>query len=97
WNVPENRAFAMLEFGRLSAPDAPEAEQREIGERLAGPFAGALPALGVHPHSVPAIEQSYLAFLADFDRHLAEHAYVLGGRPCIADFALYGPLFAHLY
>jgi glutathione S-transferase len=97
WNVPENRAFAMFEFGRLSAPDATEAEQREIGERLAGPFAGALPALGVHPHSVTAIEQSYLSFLADFDRHLAEHPYLLGARPCIGDFALFGPLFAHLY
>ncbi|HTU61240.1 MAG TPA: glutathione S-transferase family protein, partial [Polyangiales bacterium] len=97
WNVPENRAFALAEFGRLSAPDATEAEQLKIGESLAGPFAGALPALGVLPQAVHAIEQSYLAFLTDFDRHLAEHAFLLGQRPCIGDFALYGPLFAHLY
>lgn len=30
--------------------------------------------------------------LGDFDRHLAEHRYLLGGRPCIGDFGLFGPL-----
>ena len=39
WNVPENRAFAIEEFGRLSVPSADAAEQRAIGEKLAGPFA----------------------------------------------------------
>ena len=33
WNVPENRAFAIEEFGRLSQPDATLAEQRALGER----------------------------------------------------------------
>src|SRR5205085_1309033 len=70
WNVPENRAFAIEEFGRLSVPDASPDEQREIGERLAGPFAGALPTLGVHPENTHAIEASYAHFLRDFDAHL---------------------------
>lgn len=97
WNVPENRAFAIEEFGRLSVPSADAAEQRAIGEKLAGPFAGALPALGVSAETAPAIEASYRELLADFDRHLAEHGYALGPCPAIADFALYGPLYAHLY
>ena len=96
WNVPENRAFAIEEFGRLSVPSADAAEQRAIGEKLAGPFAGALPALGVSAETAPAIEASYRELLADFDRHLAEHGYALGPGPAIADFALYGPLYAHL-
>jgi glutathione S-transferase len=97
WNVPENRAFAIAEFGRLSVPDASPAEQIAIGEKLAGPFAGALPALGVSPGTAPAIEASYRELLADFDRHLQAHAYALGTRPSIGDFALFGPLYAHLY
>jgi glutathione S-transferase len=97
WNVPENRRFAIEEFGRLSAPDASAAEQRQIGEKLAGPFAGALPALGVSEQTAPAIDASYREFLADFDRHLALHPYALGSRPSIGDVALYGPLYAHLY
>lgn len=97
WNVPENRAFAIAEFGRLSAPDAAPDEQLRIGEQLSGPFAGALDPLGVHAENVAEIEASYLAFLSDFQRHLAMHLFLFGSRPSIADFALFGPLYAHLY
>ena len=97
WNVPENRAFAIAEFGRLSAPDASASEQQIIGERLSGPFAGALPPLGIRSENLAAIEASYLGFLADFERHLAGQPFLLGTRPSIADFAFYGPLYAHLY
>ena len=97
WNVAENRAFAIEEFGRLSAPALQPAEQRALGEQLSGPFAGALPALGIRPETVPAIEASYHAFLADFDHHLASHLFLFGTRPSIGDFGLFGPLYAHLY
>jgi len=97
WNVPENRAFAMEEFGRLSLPTADLATQRALGEKLAGPFAGALPSLGITPNTVGAIEASYLALLAELERHLETQPFLLGTRPCIGDFALYGPLYAHLY
>jgi glutathione S-transferase len=97
WNLPENRAFAIEEFGRLAAPNATPEEQRAIGARRAEPFAGALPALGIHPENVPAIEASYLAFLRDFDRHLADLPYLFGTRPSIGDFGLFGPLYAHLF
>jgi len=97
WNVAENRAFAIEEFGRLSVPTASPDEQRAIGEKLAGPFAGALPWLGVSSATVPAIEASYRELLADFSAHLAAHPYLLGGRPSRGDFALFGPLYAHLY
>ncbi len=97
WNVPENRAFAVEEFGRLSVPSADPTEQRLIGEKLAAPFAGALPALGVSAETAPAIEASYRELLAELDGHLALHAHALGPCPTIADFALYGPLYAHLY
>jgi len=97
WNVPENRAFAIEEFGRLSAPGASADEQRAIGEKLSGPFAGALPALGIDGATQAAIEASYHGFLAELECHLTSHAHVLGGRPSLADFALLGPLYAHLY
>lgn len=97
WNFPENRDFAIAEFGRLSAPHESPDKQLEIGEKVAVPFAGALPVLGVSEASVAGIEKSYLSFLRDFDAHLAEHDFLLGGKPSIGDFGLYGPLYAHLY
>ena len=97
WSVPENREFAVAEFGRLSAPDAPPEEQRRIGEELARPFAGALPPLGVSEETAAGIEASYLGFLGEFEAHLAKHPFLLGSRPSIGDFGLMGPLYAHLY
>jgi glutathione S-transferase len=97
WNWPENRAFAIEEFGRLSVPSATAEEQRALGEKLSGPFAGALPFLGVQPETVDAIETSYEAFLAELDRHVGQQAFLLGSRPSIGDFSLFGPLYAHLF
>lgn len=97
WNLPENRDFIVLEFGRVAAPHASPAEQREIGERSARPFAGALPALGVTERTVPAIEESYLALLDDLDAHFQRHPFLLGTRPSIGDFGLIGPMYAHLF
>jgi glutathione S-transferase len=97
WNVAENRAFALREFGATSAPDKTPEEQLTLGEALAQPFAGALPPLGISERSAPAIEASYQHFLTDFDRHLQHAPFLLGTRPCIGDFGLLGPLYAHLY
>ncbi|MFD1217624.1 glutathione S-transferase family protein [Microbulbifer celer] len=97
WNKPENREFAIAEFGRTAAPEANREEQLAIGHHNAKPFAGALPRLGVVDELVPAIEKSYLNLLADLDRHFAEHNFLLGDRPCMGDFGLIGPLYAHLY
>lgn len=97
WNLPENRAFAIAEFGKLSAPEASPEEQIQIGEKLAVPFAGALGPLGVSPQIVPEVEASYLQFLSDFEQHLREHLFLFGSRPSNADFSFYGPLYAHLY
>lgn len=97
WDIPENRAFAIREFGRLSAPHLDPGEQERLGAELAKPFAGALPALGVSEETVAGIEASYLGFLDEFDAHLADHPFLLGDRPSIGDFGLLGPLYAHLY
>ena len=94
WTYNEDWAYA--EFGALSAPDLSRPEQYEIGKKNGQRFKGALPVLGVHAETIPGIEASYEAFLADFSRHLAANSFLLGGRPCLADFAFIGPLYAHL-
>ena len=95
WSFNEDWVYG--EFGALSAPQASRAEQYEIGKKNGQRFKGALPALGVSAETTPGIEKSYEGFLADFSRHLAGHPFLLGGRPCLADFAFIGPLYAHLY
>ena len=95
WSFNEDWAYGA--FGALSAPEATPAEQYEIGRKNGQRFKGALPVLGVHPETIPGIEQSYEAFLVEFSAHLEAHPFLLGARPCLADFAFIGPLYAHLY
>lgn len=95
WNYNED--WILTQFGALSAPDATPEQQREIGEKRAGPFRGSLPFLGVVPETRRAIEESYEALLADLSAHFAKHDYLFGSRPSIGDYGLIGPLFAHNY
>jgi len=97
WNKDENIEFAKSEFGRTSAPQASKEEQYAIGQETSKPFAGALPRLGVSQDAIPAIETSYMDLLADLDKHFAQHDFLLGSQPCMGDFGLIGPLYAHLY
>ena len=95
WNYNEDWAYG--EFGALSAPQLSPQEQYELGRKNGARFKGALPVLGISEATVPGIETSYEAFLEEFSAHLDTHSYLMGERPSLADFAFYGPLYAHLY
>ena len=92
-----NRDFAYSEFGKLSAPEAPAEEQYEIGRANAKNFEGALPVLGIDARTASAIESGYCEMLDQLDAHFARHEMLLGSRPSIGDFGLFGPLYAHQY
>lgn len=95
WNYNEEWVYG--EFGATSAPEASKAEQLAIGRERGASFKGFCPVLGINPQTIPAIEASYEALLADLDMHFTAHDYLLGSRPSIGDFGLIGPLYAHLY
>ena len=58
------------------------------GERMRNLREEALPALGVLPASIAAIEELYVGLLRRLEAHFADHPYLLGGRPCIGDFGM---------
>ncbi len=97
WSFEENREFAIREFGKTSAPEESLCEQYRIGLKNSVPFAGALPRLGVTKHSQAAIENSYLDLLHELNTHFEKHKFLLGSKPCLGDYGLIGPLYAHLY
>ncbi len=94
WNYNEDWAYR--EFGAISAPDAPLAEQYAIGKKNGERFKGAVPMLGVSEDTRDGIEAAYETFLRDLSAHLERHPYLLGERASLGDFALNGPLYAHL-
>lgn len=92
-----NDAWMVAEFGRIAAPNATGAKQASIGEALAAPARERASRLGVSEDTASGIEAHYEGFLGDFSEHLRHYDFVLGGRPSLADFALYGVLQAMLF
>ena len=98
WNYPaSNSKFIYGEFGAMILPKAPKFIQRLIGKKLGNKFKGFVPKLGIKAHNIAAIEQSYVTLLSDLQLHFEQHDYLLGSKPCIADFGLIAPFYAHLY
>lgn len=87
----------MGEFGNVAAPFLPGLLKRWAGRKISKPFKGALKPLGISGKTAPAIEEWYIQFVTLFNAHLSEQPYLLGTRPCIGDFALAGPLYAHMW
>ncbi len=97
WNVTANAAFALDEFAAYGFPRLP----RRVGRLLVRPFAekmrGYRSIVGIHPETTSGIERFTETLIAQLETHLAEHPFLLGGRPCLGDFALFGPLWAHMF
>jgi glutathione S-transferase len=49
--------------------------------------------VGSNAQTAPQIEESFSATLAMIETHLADRAYLFGGRPAYGDFALWGQLY----
>ncbi|MDG1904152.1 MAG: glutathione S-transferase [Arenicella sp.] len=98
WNFPEkNQPFIYREFGRFVLPWAPAFIRGWVGKKAGARFKGAVTSLGITAKTIPAIEASYGALLDDLQAHFLKHQFLLGSKPCIADFGFIGPLYAHLY
>ena len=90
WSFPESVAKARADFAATNG-------NVEMANTFADYISGAVPFVGITPASIPAIEAHTRDLLDRLSAHLARHPYVLGGRPSLADCALMGPLYAHLY
>lgn len=98
WNFPAlNDKFIYGEFGGMVMPKAPAFMRRMVGKKVGNKFRGFVPGLGINESTINAIEHSYVSFLKELNTHFETHDYLLGSRPCIADFGFMGPLYAHLY
>jgi glutathione S-transferase len=97
WNRPANAAFALAEFAKYGVPWLPGFLGRAIVKPVGRRMAGYLPILGVDARTREGVEAFTGQLLVRLDAHFAEHPFLLGTRPCLGDFALYGPLWAHLY
>ena len=94
WNFPEqNLAFLRYHF-QLLFPPGPQ--QAQLADAAADRMRDAARAFGVVPETHAVVEALYADVLDALHAHFVEHPYLLGNRPCIGDFGMIAPLFAHL-
>jgi glutathione S-transferase len=107
---PSHRAFNEQQWGAVLAAGMPGPARRAAGagffERAfgistsrsdpKGTYAG-LVHLGVDEKTERAWQASQHRLLQRLEAHFGAHDYLLGGQPSLGDFALLGPLYAHLY
>ena len=90
WSFPESATKARADFAAATGDPAGAAK---FADRMSGSIA----MLGVRPESHAATEAHTADLLDALSAHFAEHAALLGGRMSLADCALMGPFYAHLY
>ncbi len=107
---PSHRGFNEQQWGAFLAAGAPGDARRAAGAAFfenafgisdtrvdpKGVYAG-LVQLGCDARTERAWQASQHHLLGLLETHFGRHDYVFGGRPSLADFALLGPLYAHLY
>jgi glutathione S-transferase len=92
-----NEAWITEDLGRTASPNASREEQTRIGQVIAAPLKDSIPRMGVSEETISGIEAHYEGFLADYSAHLRRTPFVLGDRPSLGDFALFGPLYGPLF
>ena len=89
--------FASNMMGYNNDPAANPEEQRRVGAKIASRFQDWPEHLGASEATREAVEASFIECLSLLDTHFAEHQFAFGDSPCLADCAMMGPLYAHLY
>ena len=86
WATAERIARQMMEGqGTLAVAQA----RASVAERMTGRIGF----VGSNPMTEPTIEGSFKQALALLEAHLQSRLYMLGGRPAMADFGLWGQLY----
>lgn len=97
WSYPENfRDRFQPEVGDNLLPFMPRFIKNRAVTRVATLLRSYLPGVGVVPGQHDIIERWTHEQLDLLDTHFAQYAYLLGSKPCMGDFGLIGPLYAHL-
>jgi glutathione S-transferase len=98
WAFPKyNRDYLVREFGRMYEPTLNLDDQIVLGDKNSAWTRDRLPALGVTAKTIPQFEAWTERLLGWLDEHFSRHDYLLGNRPCTADFTLMGPFYGHFY
>ena len=94
WNFPEENLYFVRYHFFYSQRDMPERDDKT--EHMMNRMRNAAQFFGVSDEAKPGVEALYLEFLDALNTHFENYPYLLGWRPCIGDFGLIAPMYAHL-
>ncbi|WP_281647675.1 glutathione S-transferase family protein [Parendozoicomonas sp. Alg238-R29] len=99
WRTPENYRFAVNEFARNAWPWGPSWLAKLIGIRIGQMMRAYMKPsrFGMDGKAAIGLEKHTIHLIELLEIHFTEHDFLLGSKPCIGDFSLFGPLWAHLY
>ena len=97
WNYSGNTQYILNAFGKNAFPYLPSYIQRKLASPFANKMKSYLPALGITPNMHEALESNTQKILMLLNQHFERYPYLLGNTPCVGDFSLFGPIFAHLH
>ncbi len=92
WAFAPDVAKAAEILPRWFRINQPEASAKAAGVQFSERQVSRLWVVGSNEVTASLIEDSYRRLLALLDAHLTEHRFLLGGRPGVSDFGLYGQL-----
>ncbi|MFO1082899.1 MAG: glutathione S-transferase C-terminal domain-containing protein [Reyranellaceae bacterium] len=92
WYYPADRAFAQVWIVNSRDPVMDESRRRREMQVFNDRQVGRMALVGCTEQNRPVIEQSYHFLLDTLDRHVRQTPFLLGSRPCLGDFGLYGQL-----
>lgn len=96
WVYPENYALFEHDAGNALLPHFPAFAKKRIAAYVAGTLRSYLPSVGIVPAQY-AVQERWTEHMLDaLDAHFAGLPFLLGSKPSVADFGLFGPLYGHL-
>ncbi len=97
WGTEHSRITLSHRIARRMSFSTPAADHRQLAGMVLARQSGFDSHMAIGPTTRADLDAQLLELLGLLERHFAEHRFLLGARPSVADFAWYGPLWAHLW
>jgi glutathione S-transferase len=93
WAREADQQSAGARLAQTMMPDASADQRAGMASSIIERMVGRVYFVGSNERTAPQIEESYQQGMTQLEAHLDGRSYLFGGRPCMADFGLWGQLY----
>jgi len=93
WARPVDQKSAAERLAKSMMPGLAGEQLAAMADGIAARMVDRVWLVGSSPPTAPQIEDSFVDFVRLLAAHLAERAYLFGGRPALADFGVWGQIY----